>query len=82
VALIRLVGPRVVLSIVYLRRHYLVAALDGVLYVAAAAILVEALHEIGERGVPHPPAPSTPATPPHDHAPQLVGVVVLTGCAR
>ena len=52
----------VVLSIVYLGEHYVVDALDGILYVAAAAILVEAFTRWRARRA-HPPAASTPATP-------------------
>lgn len=52
----------VVLSIVYLGEHYVVDALDGILYVAAAAILVEAFTRWRARRS-HPSVPSTPATP-------------------
>jgi membrane-associated phospholipid phosphatase len=48
------------LSIVYLGEHYVVDILDGLLYVAVATIIVEAVsRRWGRRG----PKPVTPATP-------------------
>jgi membrane-associated phospholipid phosphatase len=52
----------VVVSIVYLGEHYVVDALDGLLYVIAAAIIVESVTRWRARRSP-PPAASTPAKP-------------------
>ncbi len=51
----------VVVSIVYLGEHYVVDALDGLLYVAAATIIVEAVSRWRARRPPQVPA--TPARP-------------------
>jgi membrane-associated phospholipid phosphatase len=52
----------VALSIVYLGEHYVVDVLDGLLYVAVATIVVEA---VSRRRSRRPPGavPATPATP-------------------
>lgn len=52
----------VMLSIVYLGEHYLVDALDGFLYVAAAVLIVEAFNRRRTRRTPRV-APPTPARP-------------------
>jgi membrane-associated phospholipid phosphatase len=49
----------VMLSIVYLGEHYVVDAIDGMLYVAAAAVIVEAVSRRWSRKPPAPP--SSPA---------------------
>jgi membrane-associated phospholipid phosphatase len=61
VALIFWTGA-VALSIVYLGEHYVVDVLDGLLYVAVATIVVEA---VSRRRSRRPPGvvPATPATP-------------------
>jgi len=52
----------VLASIVYLGEHYVVDALDGFLYVAVAALIVESFNRWWRHGGPSPTAPR-PARP-------------------
>ncbi|HEY1420353.1 MAG TPA: phosphatase PAP2 family protein [Candidatus Dormibacteraeota bacterium] len=51
----------VLISIVYLGEHYVVDALAGLVYVASATIIVEAVADWRERRSPKAPMPATPS---------------------